>query len=308
MSSRRVKENNTVPPSTTSFVNDIIAKEDERLRKLERHGKLNLTNHENDEGEEQSESPIMRRFIIENGADKFISLTNFTVQEFENLWVIIGDKLLSEWNGGPGARSNTTAKDLFFIFVMQLKQYMDWDALSALVSIPGPTLARQFKRTLELVHDSTCCNLIPSIKNVRQNKGPVMFKNFPSAMYTNDARVQECQKPQGRFSEAKRYYSGKHSLYCLKTEASILPDGICAHVSNHVPGATADIELMQKNLIWHIRALKKTKEDSSVTEDVEEGVNEFPESWPCILDKGYVGIDHHGIRAIIPKKNQGISS
>ena len=70
MSSRRVKENNTVPPSTTSFVNDIIAKEDKRLQKLERHGKLNLTNHENDEGEEQSESPIMRRFIIENGADK----------------------------------------------------------------------------------------------------------------------------------------------------------------------------------------------------------------------------------------------
>jgi hypothetical protein len=62
-----------------------------------------------------------------------------------------------------------------------------------------------------------------------------------------DVHFQKSNRPEGRFSDQKHYFSGKHYQYGLKFEMSVYPNGLAAYVSPHYPGSTHDFEIKTNN-------------------------------------------------------------
>lgn len=126
-----------------------------------------------------------------------------------------------------------------------------------------------------------------------------LFKSFPFARYTTDVTFQQTNRPTGNIQESKLYYSGKHNLYGYNVEVSVLPDGLAIGCSRHYAGSIADIDMLHKNQTFHEYALEKD-EDEKELEDDGLLVDEHPDSWPLLADKGYQGAAET-FRAIHPK-------
>lgn len=60
------------------------------------------------------------------------------------------------------------------------------------------------------------------------------------AKYAIKVCFQQSSTPVESFVEGRLYFSGKHSLYELKTGASVTSTGKAIFVSNHVPSSLND--------------------------------------------------------------------
>lgn len=100
--------------------------------------------------------------------------------------------------------------------------------------------------------------------------------------------------------ESKSYFSGKHHLYGLKTEFSLLLIGLAIGHSAHVSGAAAHISIFRANKKWHDEQLRKFDDEDDVT-DHGELSEEYMDSWAVLVNKEYTGL-HDPVRAIIPTK------
>lgn len=91
-------------------------------------------------------------------------------------------------------------------------------------------------------------------------------------------------------------YSGKHKLYCLKSEVSHAPkSGVAMRISSGHPGARHDFEIYRQNVHGWIKKLRKTPEEREQTGD--------PPYWLQLADKGYQGAHHiPRVRMVTPHK------
>ncbi|RLO02954.1 hypothetical protein DYB28_013512, partial [Aphanomyces astaci] len=96
------------------------------------------------------------------------------------------------------------------------------------------------------------------------------FTNYPYALYATDVKFQPYERPGGRFNEKTAWFSGKHKLYGLKLEASVSPQGYCVDVSESHPGAKSDLTIMRSRLDVHDRALTKSVNELSITDNGEQ--------------------------------------
>jgi hypothetical protein len=56
-----------------------------------------------------------------------------------------------------------------------------------------------------------------------------------------DATVHKRGRPAGEFAEVKLFFSGKHHIYCLKSQVATNQEGIAIHVVARVPGSVHDV-------------------------------------------------------------------
>ena len=127
-----------------------------------------------------------------------------------------------------------------------------------------------------------------------------VFKYHRYALYATDVTFQQANRPSGNHEESKKYFSNKHKLYGYKTEASVLPNGLCINFFTHFPGFTSDITIFRENEQFHVNALAKTRDEEA---DVDNGSGSdlFTGLWAVVLDKGYQGAQEL-LRTVIPKK------
>jgi len=111
---------------------------------------------------------------------------------------------------------------------------------------------------------------------------------------------QQTQAPAAGYVEQMRYYSKKHSLYGMKAELSVLPNGLAIHVSAARPGATHDLVMCEENLEFHRMQLAKLPDEQHVPDDGPL-YNEHSNSWALLANKGYQGLARD-LRAITPYK------
>ena len=76
-----------------------------------------------------------------------------------------------------------------------------------------------------------------------------------------DATVQEIPRPSGTFDEVKQWYSGKHGMYCLKSQIVINRMGLAVHIVTSVPGSTHDLSILRDSLGAIDEYLSRFKED-----------------------------------------------
>ncbi|ETV99002.1 hypothetical protein H310_08475 [Aphanomyces invadans] len=208
----------------------------------------------------------MQRNVLSR-TEAMLTMTGFSATEFNTLWSVVKMHAMSSWNEGRGRRSQTTAKDAFFMLLCVMKHYDTWDKHALDFDIKAPTFEKLIGRIMALVT-------------------PVLYEHF----------FQPANRPSGSFVESKRYFSGKHKLYGYKIEAS----GVYVDVSDHRPGSVSDLTMFLDRIATHRSALSKSS-DEDILVDAAEGRRLHATSWAVLQDKGYEGIDE-AIRNILPKK------
>jgi hypothetical protein len=110
-------------------------------------------------------------------------------------------------------------------------------------------------------------------------------EDFPGCGLVVDATVQNRGRPAGQWADVARYFSGKHRLYCLKSQVVVNRSGFAVLVHAGVPGSRHDMALFRETL-----------------PDVERLARAHPGE-PCdiLADKGYIGeIESQCVRLVRP--------
>lgn len=249
-----------------------------------------------------SQSPIYDRFLSEQGSEGILIMTNFSHLEFEALFAIVEPTIMAYWSVGRGRRYEVSAQDAFFITLNVLKRYSQWDMHAKVFGLKTSSFEKMVMKMLMLIETPLKERFIKPVTMTTQRAKGQVFKNYPYALYATDVKFQEAYRPSGRFIEAKRYYSGKHSLYGLKLEASVALPGICVSLSKHYPGSIHDNTIFTERRDIHTNLLSKNVEIGELTiEDNGEGCQDFNSSWGVLVDMGYQG---SGViaRTIQPKR------
>lgn len=257
-----------------------------------------------DEEDEEDDHPVISALVSSGGSSIFVSNTNFTEKEFFELYEVIRSELETRLASGRGCKHNTKPTDLFFMTLTCLKRGGTWDDLAFAFRCKTTTFENNTNLMFELISQSLYDKFVRQIREdwtmKEMHDENVVFRNFSSAFYATDVRFQQSLRPTGTHAESKPYFSGKHKLYGVKTEASVLPNGICVMRSRYYRGGKADISIFREYRTWHTGMTKK-KEDEVNMEDDGPLVDKYPESWAILMDKGYEGSQNF-IRSIHPKK------
>lgn len=250
--------------------------------------------------EQDSDAPIFESFYSTGGSASIAEMINFSPKEFQTVWNVVCDIVMTCWNVGRGRKSTMKGKDMLFMMLTVMKHGGKWDFLGQMFKIKGPTFEKMIVNFMHVVGPPLVSGLIEDIRKERRGELVKKFVNFPYASYATDVTFQQCNRPSGNMAEGKKYFSGKHHLYGYKVEASVGPDGICLGFTKHYAGAVADIDIFHKNSGFHRGCLRKER-DERMTRDDGILSDKYPNHWAVIVDKGYQGAAEF-MRVIHPRK------
>ena len=251
--------------------------------------------------EAESDSPIIDRYLAEQGPESLQLLTNFSRRELDRLWLLVERKLTQVWNTGRGRRPRAKAKDAFMMALCVLKHYEAWHKHAADFGLQTPTFEKMVYKVLQEIEPVLMDAFVAPVEMSQLVQDRTVFNNFKYALYATDVKFQPANRPSGRFLEQKVYFSGKHKLYGYKIEVSVAPNGQAVFFSKPYPGSVSDLSIFIDSTAKHQRLLTKRDDDHSVS-DHGEGWSEYPGSWAVLVDKGYQGLQAT-VRAIHPTKN-----
>ena len=78
-----------------------------------------------------------------------------------------------------------------------------------------------------------------------------LFESFTSVFYAVDVQFQQTNCLSGNHLESKPFFSGKHSLYGVKTKVGINSVGLALHSAGYKKGSVANKTILLKNLQIH---------------------------------------------------------
>lgn len=243
--------------------------------------------------ESDSPCPYFDQFLNQGGDGAIQDMCNFTALEFEQLWNLLESFIKTHYNVGRGKKSHVTGKDALFMFLAVLKHGGHWDVLGRVFKLKGPTFERMITKFVLMIsghmYELFVTNLAAEFTMHELNTYNQRFRYYPEALYAVDVTFQQSFRPSGAIQEGKLYFSGKHKLYGLKVEVSVLPTGIAKACSEHYPGSVSDFEIIQRQREFHAKALKKSGDEQNLI-DVGLHNTRYPNQWAVLGDKGYQGI------------------
>lgn len=253
-----------------------------------------------EEGVSDSDSPVIDSYMQHGGNKTMTSMTNFTVTEFDNVWSTVEDVMVPAWTLGRGRRSRVTPKDAFFMALAVLKHYDTWEKHALDFGMKAPTFEKLMQKVYTITEPVLFAKYVKEVTMHEQVEKQKQFRNYPYALYATDVKFQPAYRPSGRFSEQKRYFSGKHKQYGFKLECSVAYPGRAIDLSDHQPGSVSDLTMFLDRQDIHRAMLQKTAGDAAIP-DRGERSEQFDDSWAVLVDKGYQGAQDT-IRTIQPKR------
>lgn len=106
------------------------------------------------------------------------------------------------------------------------------------------------------------------------------FSIFSNARYATVVSSQQINRTSGHMQEGKVYFSGKHKLYGLKVDLSVLPVGRTVMCTNHYPRSVSDVTSMSLNRESHDSELVQAQMEDEIP-DIGELSERFPLHWDC---------------------------
>ena len=135
---------------------------------------------------------------------------------------------------------------MMLMLLTAMKYGGHWDILGRIFKIKVPTFERIMSKFVSLISDHVYTLLVSDLKAefslTELCQSNQRFCNFPEAPYAADVTFQQPFRPSGAISEGKLYFSGKHKLYGVKNEVSVLSNGLAATCSSHYPNSVSDFE------------------------------------------------------------------
>ena len=257
-----------------------------------------------DEDDQDMEAPILESIYMAEGNQGLMTMTNFSSEEFDALWNQLRDHVLCNWNIGRGRKSKFSPKDVLLMLLSVLKRGEAWDVMAMSFGISPPSFEKLIMVFLNVVSEFCYENFVEGVQEkwnmTRLSEKNRLFRNKPWALYATDVRFQQSNRPSGNHAESKAWFSGKHKLYGLKTEVSVLPIGFAIDCTNMYKGSVSDKAIMQEGYEKHRYFTKKNPAEKAL-DDQGEFLEHYPDQWAILVDKGYQGC-LEGLRVIHPKR------
>ncbi|ETL28860.1 hypothetical protein L916_17846, partial [Phytophthora nicotianae] len=220
-------------------------------------------------------------------------MCNFAPIEFERLWELSKDHVLSKWGVGRGKKCKTSPKDVLFMMLAALKHCGNWETVSSMFGMDASTFQKTIKKYIDMYEPFLYTHLVKGQEALWSMKKITVtwhaFANYPCARYATDVTFQPAVRPTRNFHEVMKYFSGKHRLYGHKVKVSVLPRGVEINCTAFKPGAVSDITMFNGNAEFHRSALRKQQDEGTLYDD-GPGVDKFEEFWGVLVDKGYQGL------------------
>jgi len=169
------------------------------------------------EVDEQLENPSLVCWSnLSTNIDRCQLITGFTPKEFTDLFDIVSDHM--EENIGRGPRSKISKQDKLVMVLCYLKHYETIDKMKDNFSISNSYLHTILNTTINsispVLYNYYVVNLDDRLEESEKDENQI----FPEAKFVVDVTFQTIWTPTGTYDEKKRYYSGKHKLYGLKSQ------------------------------------------------------------------------------------------
>jgi hypothetical protein len=213
--------------------------------------------------------------------DDFYELCGFRVPAFQELYRGVAH-LLEIPN--RGRKKVIGPIDGFFLFLHWLRSANPIDKIAIAFNVGTATLYKHIHKVAITVRQPFVEMFIISRWAGRLASGQLC----PECGLVVDATVQKRGRPVGAFQEAKKYFSGKHWIYCLKSQVVTNREGLAMHVVAGEPGATHDLTLFRKH-----------EEDLALLVRSRCGAREPTR---ILADKGYIGFQGETLQLVTPHK------
>jgi hypothetical protein len=238
---------------------------------------------------------LMRYEYLSEHATVFRSMTGLSVSEFDQMVIEVApnyettererlarpDRLRAPGAGHP---FELDYRDRLLLTMIWLRQYPTGEVLGYFFGVSEPTARRTVKRVLPALEAAGRATFRwPDRKKGRSL--PEILKDCPEVAVVIDSFEQRIRRPKDK-GKADENYSGKKKQITRKTQICVDWDGHICHVSDSVPGPTADITL-----------LKETR----VLESLPEGVG----AWGDSAYQGIRDLHPQGLGAHPRKKPRG---
>lgn len=194
-----------------------------------------------------TEEDVLYDYFQEHPKDFYI-LTGFRLTEFNSLW----PHCLEQFSVSTrGRKSKVSPRDILIILLHYIKRYPRIEEMSVVFHLKTSTLQTLISKYIPI--------LAKVMKNdfiIRPALEPTTYdQHFPECDYVVDATVQEICKPSLSFDIAKKYFSGKHYMYCLKSQVIVTLKGVAVSIVTGIEGATHDKRIFDSSLGKEIATL-----------------------------------------------------
>ena len=247
----------------SKLLENLKMKQEARMQKISEITDQEIMEQLGREEPEEIEQDVIFAYLCKN-PESFYTLCGFTKDEFEKLFEHLSDSLT---NAGRGRKAKISPRDILLVVLYYIRRYPRVEEASSMFSLKPSTLQGIITKYIPIIADVMNKTFI-----LQMTEMDIPYdQRFPDCGYVVDATVQEINKPGINFEEAKQYFSGKHYLYCLKSQVTVNIKGLAVHIVTGIKGATHD---------------KKVFDDS--LKELKEIINKHPDApGKIIADKGY---------------------
>ena len=201
---------------------------------------------------------LMRYEYLSDHPRVFRSMTGLTVPEFDQTVVEVEplyeatererlarpDRIRAPGAGHP---FELGYRDSLLLTLIWLRQYPTGEVLGYFFGVSEPTARRTVKRMLPALEAAGRATF--RWPNREQGHSlPEILEDCPELAVVIDSFEQRIRRPKDR-EKARKHYSGKKKQITRKTQVCVGWDGHVCHVSESVPGPTADITLVKETQV-----------------------------------------------------------
>ena len=261
-----------------------LEKEHERL--FETNDEEEDQNNDDIENEEKHKILISADEIIDqDDEDKMHLLTNFTIEEFEELFNTIAPIL--ETRVHKDALISPRSKLLLTLCWCKhgetfqllssnfgLKLTYTHDVIINVIQRAGKVLSQKYIKWISVNQRITDFNM--------------RLLDWPMLLGSVDATIQKINRPT---VNQKEYFSGKHKTHCVKVQGFVSPTGLLIHYTNSVPGSVHDFNLFKTS------GLKEL-----IIDENQRCQQLFGSNATTLADAGYQGISKIVPVSVTPHK------
>lgn len=172
----------------------------------------------------------------------FHSFTGYTSEEFDTLYSIVKVALQHQ---GRGRSSKFESKEILIMLLFYLRRYPRFETIHSLFHVPESTFKGILKTYIPRLQEIVEQKFITEIAKKNEIEEDEDFKD---CYYIVDATVQPIEIPKGSYESKKPYFSGKHGVYGLKSQAIVTVKGFIVHIRTGIKGGVHDKAVFDESL------------------------------------------------------------
>ena len=243
-------------------------------------------NHELQRPEKYLQLKLSAEILIQdpNSEWKWKSLTNFTQFEFLELYATCEYTLENHSHDD----AKLTPKTKLLLVLIFLKHSAIFKKLANDFGISYSYCQNIIWNTIRLLFDVIFQKYVKWVSLVDLFTNGHRLETFPFCIGSIDATVQDICVSRER---ERKYYSGKHKKYCIKSQVVVNPEGLAIHIDTGYPGSVNDIEIAK-----HSSLIPILKAEAAITFQVFRTIPNL------LADRGYTGLHHHYEGSLVMKR------